>query len=162
MGEKWIYYYVGLGSNMGNREAYLRQGRDYLAAHADIILVACSTVSETAPWGNTEQNAFLNQICCFKTTLAPQAMLSVMQSVEQQAGRRREIHWGPRTLDLDIIWAEDEEGVFLQIDTGTLKIPHPYFWERAFVLRSLCELYPDFVYQDTSISVRLTELDSNE
>lgn len=151
-------YYISLGSNLGNRQAYLDQAIAGLRATDGIMVVEPSTWLETPPWGNTEQGSFLNGVAKVVTSLEPVDMLHTMQQLEQAAGRKRIIHWGPRTLDLDIVWAEAEDGVPLSVTTEELQIPHPYMWERTFVLVPLQEVYPDFVFQGQSIALRIAEL----
>lgn len=90
-------------------------------------------------------------------------MLDYLHTLEQEAGRTREIHWGPRTLDLDIVWAEKMEEL-LQVSTpltwhtDTLQVPHPYFWDRLFVLEPLSELYPQLAYNGVNIYERIRQL----
>jgi 2-amino-4-hydroxy-6-hydroxymethyldihydropteridine diphosphokinase len=93
-----------------------------------------------------------------ESSLAPHQMLSLLQSLEQGAGRERLIHWGPRTLDLDIILAFDESGTMISICDESLTVPHPYFWDRTFVLEPLHELLPTFIYKGMTIGERLTQL----
>lgn len=155
---KYVYY-LSLGSNLGDREQYLEGAVDGLRRHKAIESVTPSKWLETEPWGNTDQDAFLNGACKVVTTLEPEAMLVVMQALEKAAGRERLIHWGPRTLDLDIVWAETETGKQVTIQSETLQIPHPYFWERAFVLVPLAELYPKFIYKGESIDARIRALE---
>lgn len=171
---------------MGNRAAYLDQAVLRLKEHPRIANVQASSWLETAPWGNTDQDAFLNGALKVITDLMPEELLDYMQQLEQEAGRERKIHWGPRTLDLDIIWWEEQpddtaneksensladdadeksesEGVshesqHLTFFSNRLTIPHPYFWERSFVLLPLKELYPQFTYKNQSIDERLKEI----
>lgn len=150
-------YYIGMGSNLGDREAYLNNAIKGLEAHPLVESVEASSWLETPPWGNEDQGPFLNGVCKVQTTLPPQEMLSYMQELERQAGRVRTIHWGPRTLDLDIVWAE-EDGKSLVVNESDLQVPHPYMWERSFVLAPLQEVYPHFVKDGVSIGERLKEL----
>ena len=85
-------------------------------------------------------------------------MLDTILHIERLAGRQREIHWGPRTLDLDIVWIEDGQGHMVRVNEHRLVVPHSYFWERLFVLEPLQEVYPDFLYQGVPIRVRIEEL----
>lgn len=154
---KYIYY-LSLGSNLGDREKYLTDAVEGLHRHEAIDSVTTSKWLETEPWGNTNQGPFLNGACKVVTTLEPEALLDVMQALEKAAGRERLIHWGPRTLDLDIVWAETETGDIVNVQTERLQIPHPYLWERAFVLIPLSELYPQFRYHGESIESRIAAL----
>lgn len=151
-------YYLSLGSNLGNREKFLTDAVEGLRRHEAIESVMTSKWLETEPWGNTDQGAFLNGACKVVTSLEPEELLTVMQALEKAAGRERLIHWGPRTLDLDIVWAETAAGDMVEVHTDRLQIPHPYLWDRAFVLAPLMELYPDFTYQGESIGARLKTL----
>ena len=120
--------------------------------------VISSTLLETEPWGNTDQGVFLNGVFRCESTIEPIDMLHLLQGLEQAANRDRKVHWGPRTLDLDIILVFDESGALLQVNTPELIVPHPYFWERNFVLEPLAELWPEFSYQGQSIRQRAQEL----
>ena len=151
-------YYISVGSNMGDKKGYIHSAFQSLQQHEAVSKVITSTLIETEPWGYTEQDTFVNGMWFCESTLNPHEMLSVLQSLEQGAGRERLIHWGPRTLDLDIILAFDEAGSMISICAETLTIPHPYFWDRAFVLEPLHELLPTFTYKGMSISERLATL----
>ncbi len=144
-------YYVALGSNMGDRLAYLRAGVRGMSA-LGLEVAALSSVYETAPWGNTDQAAFLNAVAAVDSTLSPRGVLLRLQAVETHAGRRRDIHWGPRTLDLDLLYAD---GVGWH--DAVLTLPHPYFWERGFVLVPLAEVAPDLTYQGESVQARAAD-----
>ncbi len=128
--------YLGLGSNLGDREDYLRQAISLLGEGGEIT--ALSPVYDTEPWGYTEQPRFLNMACGFRTPLAPQELLTFAQDVERRLGRVRAIRYGPRTMDVDILLYGD-----LVVDTPDLQIPHPGIPERAFVLAPLAEIAPD-------------------
>lgn len=150
-------YYIGLGSNIGNREAYLRTALTMLTADGMITLERQSSFYETPPWGITEQEAFINAVCRISTTLKPEDLLLKMQGVERALGRERHIHWGPRTIDLDILcYAENPVQTYA---SDPLTLPHPFFWDRAFVLQPLFEISPDFSFHNVSIRQRLTEID---
>jgi len=127
---------VALGSNLGDRIAHLRFATK---AVSDLgSLVAKSSVYETAPFGGPEQGPYLNAIVVVETDLEPHALLDALLAIEQQAGRRRTVRWGPRTLDLDLILYGDET-----IDDARLTVPHPRFGERRFVLEPLVEVLPE-------------------
>ncbi len=127
--------YLGLGSNLGRRAAHLRRALGMLPPAA--VIEAVSSVYETAPWGLLEQPAFLNAACRVRTALPPQELLRELQRIETALGRRRGQHWGPRTIDLDILFYED-----LILEEPDLVIPHPLLHERAFVLVPLAEIAP--------------------
>jgi 2-amino-4-hydroxy-6-hydroxymethyldihydropteridine diphosphokinase len=128
--------FLALGSNLGDRAAELRRA---VASTPD--LVAQSAVYETDPVGGPEdQGPYLNMVVQLETDRAPHDLLAVCRKLETAAHRRREIHWGPRTLDVDVLWVD---GVTLE--KPDLQIPHPRLWERPFVLAPLSELAPDLV-----------------
>lgn len=145
-------YYVALGSNIGNRMNYLRQGIRGMGA-LGLGVAALSSVYETAPWGNTAQAAFLNAVAAIDTPLSPRGVLQRLQAVEERCGRTREVHWGPRTLDLDLIYADG-----VSWEDKVLTLPHPYFWERGFVLVPLAEIAPQLTYRGESVVTRAAGL----
>ena len=151
-------YYIGIGSNLGDREGYLAFAVSELTNTDGVRSVSHSSWIETPPWGPVEQGPFLNGILKVESTLTPLVMLDTILHIEWLAGRQREIHWGPRTLDLDIVWIEDETDQCVQVNTANLVVPHPYFWERIFVLEPLQEVYPTFTYEGVSIVSRLEVL----
>ena len=151
-------YYIGIGSNLGDREGYLAFAVSELTNTDGVCGVSHSSWIETPPWGPVEQGPFLNGMLKVESTLEPPVMLDTILHIERLAGRQREIHWGPRTLDLDMVWVEDEGGQCVQVNTPNLVVPHPYFWERQFVLEPLQEVYPTFAYEGVSIVSRLDTL----
>ena len=130
--------FVGLGSNIGERYQYLVQAIQLLANHREIFLVNYSSVYETDPVGYENQDLFLNMVIEIKTTLSAEVLLEACMQIEYQLGRKREIKWGPRTIDLDILLYNQEN-----IETEKLIIPHPRMAERAFVMVPLLEIKPD-------------------
>lgn len=126
---------LGLGSNMGDRVDYLRNA---VAAIPD--LVAVSDAYETAPVGGIEQDPFLNIVVELDTVLSPRELLEVCRERELAAERVRVIRWGPRTLDVDVLWVDGET-----VDEPDLEVPHPRMFERAFVLVPLADLAPDLL-----------------
>ncbi len=134
--------FLGLGSNMGDREGYLRGA---LAALPD--LVAVSPVYETEPVGGPPgQDRYLNLVAELETGLTPRELLQVAHRLEDEAGRVRTVRHGPRTLDVDVLLVGD-----LVVDEPDLVVPHPRMWERRFVVEPLADLAPDLV----SPSVRI-------
>ena len=131
--------YVGLGSNLGDRERTLREALDALAAEPAVEVAAVSTLLETDPVGYLDQPRFLNGVAALETELPPRALLDLLLAVERRFGRERGgvPRQGPRTLDLDLLLYGEAE-----IDEPGLRIPHPRLHERAFVLRPLAELAP--------------------
>jgi len=132
--------YLGLGSNLGDRLAHLQRAIDALGATAGINVTAVSSVYETAPVGGPEQDDYLNAVVAIETDLAPHALLAAAMAVEQLEDRVRDVRWGPRTLDVDVLLFGDE-----QIDTPDLVVPHPRMHERAFVLMPLRDVAPERV-----------------
>lgn len=151
-------YYISVGSNIGDKRGHINLALQSLQDHDAVSKVISSSLIETEPWGYTEQDIFVNGMWLCESSLAPHQMLSLLQSLEQGAGRERLIHWGPRTLDLDIILAFDENGTMISICDESLTVPHPYFWDRTFVLEPLHELLPTFIYKGMTIGERLTQL----
>ena len=151
-------YYISVGSNMGDKKGYIHSAFQSLQQHEAVSKVITSTLIETEPWGYTEQDTFVNGMWFCESTLDPHQMLGLIQCLEKGAGRKRLSHWGPRTLDLDIILAFDEKGTMISICDESLTVPHPYFWDRTFVLEPLHELLPTFTYKGISISERLATL----
>lgn len=132
--------FIGLGSNLGNRLAFLRGGRDTLVNRPDIELVQTSGVYETEAIGGPSENPlFLNAVLQIQTSLEPYPLLEVCLAVEEEFGRSRPIRWAPRTLDLDILFYADQI-----LGEERLTIPHPGLRGRAFVLAPLMEIAPDF------------------
>lgn len=133
----WHTAYVALGSNMGDREALLRQGLDGLNSHPLCRVTKTSSFYITEPYGGVEQEDFLNAVCQVRTLLRPLELLELMQKLEREAGRERKIHWGPRTLDLDLLFYDKEV-----LDTDRLTVPHPDMVNRDFVLVPLAQIEP--------------------
>lgn len=127
--------YLSLGTNIGNREENLKKAVQLLNENESVSIEAISSIYETAPVGYVDQPSFLNIALFIKTNLNPQETLTVCQSVENTLGRVREIRWGPRIIDLDILLYNDEN-----IETDNLIVPHPRMFERAFVLVPLLEI----------------------
>lgn len=127
---------LGLGSNVGDRAGHLRAAVDAWGAEVE----ALSDVYETAPVGGPDQGPFLNLVLVLRTDLTAQAVLGRGQALEVAAQRRRTVRWGPRTLDIDILWIDDERH-----DQPDLEVPHPRMHERAFVTVPLAEVAPDLV-----------------
>jgi 2-amino-4-hydroxy-6-hydroxymethyldihydropteridine diphosphokinase len=130
--------YIGLGSNLGDRKRHLNEAVRQLARLPGSAVLKVSRFYETAPVGGPPQGRFLNAALALETTLPPQELLAELQRIETALGRRREVKWGPRTLDLDILLYDR-----LVLDSPSLKIPHPLMHERLFVLDPLAEIAPD-------------------
>ena len=131
---------LGIGSNMGNRQAHLQSVLDALNAASEVNVIDVSPVYETAPVGGPDQQDFLNAVVIINTALSPQEVLDLAHDCEIRAGRVREVHWGPRTLDVDVL----AYGA-LQSEEVDLTLPHPRIAERGFVLIPWADVDPDFV-----------------
>ena len=133
----WHTAYIALGSNMGGRESYLNDAVTALDAVRGCSVKKVSRFIETPPYGVTDQDDFLNGCLELRTLLPPDELLEELHRIEKQAGRERILRWGPRTLDLDIIFYDD-----LIIEDAELCIPHAEMHKRKFVLEPLCEIAP--------------------
>jgi 2-amino-4-hydroxy-6-hydroxymethyldihydropteridine diphosphokinase len=132
--------YVAFGANLGEPVATLRAAADALGRRPGVELVAGSPIYRTRPIGPPGQPEYANAVARVETTLKPEALLEVLHAVEAEFGRVRDVRFGPRTLDLDLIWYEGEERA-----DERLTLPHPRAHEREFVLRPLADLDPDLV-----------------
>ena len=133
--------FLGLGSNLGDR---LRQLRDAVATLQDVGLVAGSPGYETDPVGGPPgQDSFLNLVVELRTDRSPHELLGVCHRLETAAERVRDERWGPRTLDVDVLWIDG-----VTVDEPDLVVPHPRLWERRFVVAPLHDLAPDIVGDD--------------
>jgi 2-amino-4-hydroxy-6-hydroxymethyldihydropteridine diphosphokinase len=130
---EWVF--VALGSNLGDREAYLAFARERLARLPGTELVAQSSIEETEPIGPIAQGPFLNQMVLLKTELGARELLEACLRIERAAGRERRVKWGPRTLDLDIVRYGE-----LSLREPDLVLPHPELENRPFWQRELAEL----------------------
>ena len=143
--------YVGLGANLGDREASIR------AAAAALPARRLSAIRETEPWGYLQQPAFLNAVAEVETVLPPRAFLERLLEIERTLGRRRDgPRWGPRTIDLDLLLFGTET-----VEEPGLTVPHPRLAERAFVLEPLGELAPSLIVPGKgTVQALLAELQS--
>ena len=129
---------LGLGSNLGNTRENIARAVRLLDQSAGITVVACSCQYRTPPWGPVPQDDYRNICLTLETDLSPRALLGQCLAIERQLGRVRDIRWGPRIIDIDILIYEDEH-----IEEDNLTVPHPRMGERAFVLVPLAEIWPD-------------------
>lgn len=129
--------YISIGSNIGDRLNHLTEAVRALHLHEGTTVAAVSSIYETEPVGFTDQADFLNMVVCVETSLEAQGLLGFCQKIEQELGRIRDIRWGPRTVDLDILLYNNDN-----IETENLIVPHPRMRERAFVLIPLLEIAP--------------------
>lgn len=142
--------YLGLGSNIGNREQYLLDSIFLLKSHKEIIVKDVSSFYETEPYGYIKQEKFLNAVILIQTSLEPEELLKVNNSIEKELDRKRIIRWGPRTIDIDILLYGNEE-----VNQDNLIIPHKELFKRAFVLVPLCEIYKKNLYYNSILKQAL-------
>ena len=138
--------YLGLGSNLGDREVNLREALSLLGRGES--LTALSSVYETEPWGYTSQPPFLNLVCALETNLSPHGLLELAHGVERELGRAPTFRYGPRSMDVDILLYGNEV-----IQTPDLQVPHPLISQRAFVLVPLAEIAPGLVHPSLGKSI---------
>ncbi len=140
--------YISLGGNLGRVGNSFAMALDILREHPQIRVSKIGSIIETAAVGSNAGGNFLNAAAEIETSLGPEALLDVLQDVEQRLGRTREIHWGPRTLDLDLLFYGLD-----RINTSRLVVPHPAAWYRRFVLDPLAEIAPDFVHPEKLVTI---------
>lgn len=151
------FAFLGLGSNMGNLNEILASAVEMINDEYTTV-VKSSKLYKTAPWGYTQQNDFLNQVIEISTTYEPLELLRHLQKIELDLGRKREIHWGPRTVDIDILFFDD-----FKMYHPDLIIPHPYISERQFVLEPMCDIAAHYIHPifNKSMRVLFEELKAN-
>jgi 2-amino-4-hydroxy-6-hydroxymethyldihydropteridine diphosphokinase len=141
---------LSLGSNLGNRYAYLQQAIVAINEAFDTVSLVAQFY-ETPPWGDTSQSRFINTAVLLETTLSPERCIALLQKIEITLGRTKTRKWGPRSIDIDILFYENE--ILLHED---LVIPHPHLQNRAFVLAPLSDLIP--TYRHPLLEKTMTEL----
>lgn len=142
--------FLGLGSNLGNRMAFLRGGRDALIRRPGIVLINAACVYETEAIGGPPENPrFFNTVLQIETSLPPQQLLETCLDVENEFGRTRPVRWAPRTLDIDILFYDDQV-----LCEEALTIPHPRLHERTFVLAPLRDIAPELKHPLLDQTVR--------
>lgn len=151
--------FIALGSNMGNRYDNILKAIKKLTSHSDIFMVNYSSIYETDPVGYEDQDLFLNMVIEVNTDLNAHELLDRCLTTELELGRKREIKWGPRTIDLDILTFNQEN-----IETERLVVPHPRMLERAFVMIPLLEINHDsnLPIKDKPLEAWLNELPDKE
>lgn len=156
---KWTEAYISLGSNMGNKKENLEKAISELSQVKDTFVTKKSEIIETEPFGYKEQDDFLNACVGIKTLLPARELLKELLAIEKRMGRERKIKWGPRIIDLDIIFYGKEV-----IEEDDLIVPHPYMEYREFVLKPLEEIIPNFVHPllMKRVSMLRKELEENE
>jgi 2-amino-4-hydroxy-6-hydroxymethyldihydropteridine diphosphokinase len=133
-----VVAYIALGSNMGDKSGNLDEAVRMLGETPGIKVTRVSSYVETEPVGYVDQDSFINAALSVETTLSPHELLRACLGIEDSLGRVRTVHWGPRTIDMDVLLYGGEV-----IDAPDLKVPHPLMHERAFVLVPLAEIAPD-------------------
>jgi 2-amino-4-hydroxy-6-hydroxymethyldihydropteridine diphosphokinase len=149
--------YIALGTNIGDRLKNLQTAIG--AMPPEVTVKRVSTVYETAPWGVLDQPDFLNQVIEVETELAPAALLHHLKSIEARMGREQTVRYGPRRIDLDILFYDD-----LVLEQSGLRIPHPRLHERSFVLAPLADLAPHLRHPELGKTVQemLARLDTSD
>lgn len=147
--------YVGMGSSLGDRHAYLDKAKELIREDQLVLSVSESARTETAPYGGAAKNAFINSALRVETLHTPEGLLGLLMRVERECGRTREVHWGDRTLDLDLLLFGDEVR-----SEGDLILPHPEMTRREFVLAPLADIAPHAVHplSGKRVSELLSEL----
>ena len=138
---KWHTVYLSLGTNMGDKKKNLLEAIEKIGKLENTKVTSQSTILETEPFGYTEQDMFLNACIEIKTLFTPQELLEKLLGIELEMGRVRTIKWGPRIIDIDILFFDDEI-----IQDKNLAVPHPWISERMFVLEPLCEIAPNLIH----------------
>lgn len=144
----WHTAYIGLGSNLGDRQAYMDQGVQALQDTPDCIVDRCSSWMEAIPYGYTQQDNFLNGVVQIRTLLTPYELMDRIHDIEKATNLEWRIHWGPRTLDLDILFYDD-----LIIQEEDLCIPHVDMKNRVFVLVPMAEIAPYYHHPVYGITI---------
>lgn len=145
----WKQVYLGIGSNLGDKQRYLENAVTALKQDERIREVRCSSWTGTKPYGGVEQEDFLNGVLELYTLYEPWELLALLQKLEADAGRERKVHWGPRTLDLDILFFEG----FVSVEPA-LCVPHPDMENREFVLKPMMELNPYYRHPVNGKSIK--------
>ena len=148
LSRQWHTAYLSAGSNIGNKEAYINNAIESMKNCPEIKVEKVSSLITTAPYGYKEQDDFLNCAMKISTIFSPNQLLDYIHSLENDAKRERIIHWGPRTLDLDILFYDN-----LIINDDRLTIPHPEIEKRDFVLRPLNEIEPNLLHPVSGSSI---------
>lgn len=153
-----IHAYIGLGSNLENPVAQLDRAIETLKKHDDLKNLRVSSIYGSKPVGPQDQPDYINAVASFDTDLSPLALLDLLQSIEQSQRRVRERHWGPRTLDLDLLLYGQE-----RIQLPRLNVPHPFMLERGFVIKPLSDLAPDMLLENgKTVTEQLHQLDTSD
>lgn len=149
--------YLSIGSNIGDREDYLKKAIEMISRISKTRLIKSSSFYQTPAWGLTEQQDFLNACLEISTELSPYDLLKNLQRIELELHRERLVRWGPRTIDIDILTFGD-----IICEDVNLVIPHPLISKRAFVLVPLLELNPDLIIGNKSIKEMIEVIDVSD
>jgi 2-amino-4-hydroxy-6-hydroxymethyldihydropteridine diphosphokinase len=150
--------YIGIGSNLGSPRKNCEDAINAIKELPEIVLKASSSFYKTEPLGIEDQNWFINSTILIETSLEPSKLLDCLLAIEEKMGRIRKKKWGPRVIDLDILFYDN-----LILDRPKLKIPHPELTHRRFVLAPLAEIAKDFIHpqENKSVGILLKELKDN-
>ena len=146
-------FYLSLGSNIGNRQKYIESAIELIGKTEGIEILKKSGLYETSPVGYVEQNLFLNAVIKIETDFSAREILKIINKIENELDRKREIRWGPRTIDIDILIFSDKK-----INETDLIIPHKEMLNRLFVLVPLIEIYDGEYFEKEKIIERIEEL----
>ena len=135
-----MHFVIGLGTNLGDREGYLREAVARFRALPEVHVEALSHVYETPPWGPPQPH-YLNAALRLETQQSPLQVLAHCLAIEAELGRVRSERWGPRTIDLDVLYAE-QDGALVRVEELGLLVPHPRLFERAFALAPMLDVMP--------------------
>jgi 2-amino-4-hydroxy-6-hydroxymethyldihydropteridine diphosphokinase len=148
--------FVGLGGNLGDPQAAMREALHRLDASGDVRIVAVSSLYRTPPWGKIDQPDFLNAVAEVATRLDPRALLDLCLATESQLKRVRAERWGPRVIDMDVLWFDNRI-----VDEAGLQVPHPRMAERAFVMVPLAEVAPELPIRGLTAAELAERLDTS-
>jgi 2-amino-4-hydroxy-6-hydroxymethyldihydropteridine diphosphokinase len=145
---------LGFGSNVGDPAANVRRALQEIEARDIVRITACSSLWRTAPWGFTEQEDFINLCALAETRLSPAELLAALKRLETDLGRTAGVRWGPRVIDIDILFYDD-----LTSADADLTLPHRELFRRAFVLVPLAEIAPDLMIAGRKVEEAAREID---
>jgi len=148
--------FLGLGGNLGDPRSAMREALNRLNKSPDVGVVRVSSLYRTPPWGKLDQPDFLNAVTEIETSLQPRALLDLCLATERDLKRVRGERWGPRVIDMDILWFDG-----LAVDQAGLQLPHPRMHERAFVMVPLAEIAPDLVVRKNRAAAIAAGLDTS-
>ncbi|WP_438462850.1 2-amino-4-hydroxy-6-hydroxymethyldihydropteridine diphosphokinase [Marinomonas sp. PE14-40] len=150
--------FIGLGSNLNTPMEQLQQAITQLEQHAEITKVTLSEFYSSKPVGPQDQPDYVNAVAIITTSLAPIPLLDALQAIENSQHRVRERHWGPRTLDLDLLKYNNDK-----IDMDRLTVPHPFMLERGFVIKPMADLVPEMLlHNGCTVTEQLSSLDTSD